>query len=476
MSIEADSLLNEIKSFAQTHKVLCVLTLGLAVAAFSLGKLAGRAITWLSQCYGTTKKTDSVSREILDKQLSSLQKESQRPFSVLQRESITSNTEAEHKELEEKVAAGLPDKPSTLVTKNPRYREIPTTISEYGYISHKPYVEKLKKKYENQPEFAPFFKQFDRMIGNDRFNVTIENLTYRSIFSPNKDALELQAANYARKYKDFGVTIRVSHIDNLKEVLAELKKTYPEPTYVGIIVGEDEAMEGHVIPLLFHLGSTSGGSRDVSCVTLDVSGYSKPTLTGRVKRKLLDSGVTADKIISYEGVVRQADEASCRTGSVIMLCNAILSLKHNKQTNGFVGVFPDTPPGPSKRIYTLPAQWTYAEQIFSKEPGAGDAQHIRDLVSPRKEKSGSPRNVEAVRKTHKEPVKMKYTLRGEGSKYMYIDVATIQVPKEIEVFAGGTGISFELEFPVDTYLVRKARRRAAELEPKQKSEERPPSL
>lgn len=65
MKLVRSNFIDEMKSFAKNHQMLCVLTLGLAVVGYALGNLAGRAVTWLSECFGTTKKTDSVARAII---------------------------------------------------------------------------------------------------------------------------------------------------------------------------------------------------------------------------------------------------------------------------------------------------------------------------------------------------------------------------------------------------------------------------
>lgn len=60
-----DSFFSEISSFIAEHKVLCILTLGVAIVGYSLGNLAGRAVSWLGECYGETMKTDAVGRKTL---------------------------------------------------------------------------------------------------------------------------------------------------------------------------------------------------------------------------------------------------------------------------------------------------------------------------------------------------------------------------------------------------------------------------
>lgn len=59
------SIKNETLSFIKNHKVLCTATLGLAVVFYVMGNLAGRAVSWILKCSGTSKKADTVARETL---------------------------------------------------------------------------------------------------------------------------------------------------------------------------------------------------------------------------------------------------------------------------------------------------------------------------------------------------------------------------------------------------------------------------
>jgi len=61
------SFVNDVSTFVSNYKTLCVMTLGLAIAAYSVGNLAGRAIAWISESIGTTKKTDVIAQDLLPK-------------------------------------------------------------------------------------------------------------------------------------------------------------------------------------------------------------------------------------------------------------------------------------------------------------------------------------------------------------------------------------------------------------------------
>ncbi len=66
MSSVRGGFFDEVKSFAENHKVLSIATLGLAVIGYSIGKLAGRAVSWIGKCMGITKKIDTSAQKIFN--------------------------------------------------------------------------------------------------------------------------------------------------------------------------------------------------------------------------------------------------------------------------------------------------------------------------------------------------------------------------------------------------------------------------
>ena len=66
MSSVSGDFLDEVKSFAENHKVLCFATLGFAVIGYSIGNLAGRAVSWIGERTGMTNKTNTVAHEIFN--------------------------------------------------------------------------------------------------------------------------------------------------------------------------------------------------------------------------------------------------------------------------------------------------------------------------------------------------------------------------------------------------------------------------
>lgn len=61
-SVYNNTFFQDVSDFASNHKILCISTLGLAVVGYSIGKIAGRAVSWICEYLsGTTQKTNDFS-------------------------------------------------------------------------------------------------------------------------------------------------------------------------------------------------------------------------------------------------------------------------------------------------------------------------------------------------------------------------------------------------------------------------------
>lgn len=325
----------------------------------------------------------------------------------------------------------------------------------YDYIYDRPFLQKF---VEQNPE-DPFLKEINRLAGNERFSYQIQNMDYEKIEQPDRAALELQAAKYAKKYQDYGINIKIAHVDQLNAVIEQLQKETPEPGYVGIIIGGNERIEGHVLPLLCYFGPKDESPRKAEFLIMDVLGMA--TLAHRVNNHLIEADINEEQILKYSGLPRQADEHSCRTGALSVLCNALLSLKHYRHENGFKNAlrecFQEYTPG-HPVLTKMPADWVAHEQIFKGEKA--EQPHIRDVVSKNPAKRTRPRAIKDVRKGHKEDVRMRYTLSPKDG------VETLRgktPPPGVVVDFEKNTITYETTVQIDTYLVRKARRRKNEL-------------
>lgn len=61
---------HDIKKFFEEHKTLSILTAGIAIIGYAIGKLCGKLVTHIKKCLGTSKKTDEVALNIVNQQKS----------------------------------------------------------------------------------------------------------------------------------------------------------------------------------------------------------------------------------------------------------------------------------------------------------------------------------------------------------------------------------------------------------------------
>jgi hypothetical protein len=155
MTFPIQSFSDEVKSFINEHKVLCTLTLGLAIVGFSLGTLGGRAVAWIRQCFETAEKTNSVGREIFigkDKDLNISEKQDRKYHPLLEVSIEESLEETNNKAIE------VLTKSSTTSTKkeNSNVPELNTKIE----VSRQPKpLEISEESIRNRQELAEIRKQ-----------------------------------------------------------------------------------------------------------------------------------------------------------------------------------------------------------------------------------------------------------------------------------------------------------------------------
>lgn len=191
---------------------------------------------------------------------------------------------------------------------------IPSTITKY-------FKENGKTQFVNV--LKGILKKFRTVISQELKN-------YPELPIPTQKGLEAIASHYSKKY---GVLIFYVHIDQVKEFLEAKRKEYSKiktPSYIGLIIHEDneQTKVGHTIPML--TCCVPGKEQRFECFIMDVRGISEPVgpdancLDNRLRKCLADCHV--EDVFSCDGF-RQADEFSCRTGSLILLRNALLFYK-----------------------------------------------------------------------------------------------------------------------------------------------------
>lgn len=202
-------------------------------------------------------------------------------------------------------------------------------------------------------------------------SLTSINQTNRHIAIPNQYALQAKATYYESKY---GIDIRLADMKYLKTTLLRWEKKITEPTYIGVIIGDfSTEYPGHVVSLLCYFNGKNDGHNEY--LFIDCGGVWKT-----YQQDLEDWGIPCDKAYVSEAKT-QVDLESCRTASIYLLRNALLSLKHNKHSNGFSKALQNGKVDENKHIIHLPPEWDYTEQISNKLPDAGQALLIRHLYS-----------------------------------------------------------------------------------------------
>lgn len=277
-------------------------------------------------------------------------------------------------------------------------------------------------------------------------------VTEPEIASPGLLALEIQARKYFNKY---GIIIRVAQTStDLVEILSKLNEQIKTPTYVGIITGyrvTGNYDSGHVAPLLCYFN----GSQDPKtneCLILDSADQiDKKSLS----QQLMD--VFNDSNIHDTSVIRQADGESCRTGAIVLLRNALLSLKYHQNTSGFSEILKKLKVENNK-IYTLPPEWIYTEQICDIPPD-DKTLVIRGAFSKHEQKRAQLETVASHRKRYTKEVEKLNTVAvrdfGVDNAKQFESVQCPENIKQLCINESVARIQFKNKQTINNYLVQK---------------------
>jgi len=147
MSVNSIGFGAEVQSFIQKNKVLCVLTLGIAVIGYSIGKFLGRVVVWLEHCLGIAKKTDEVGRRILNKPIA--------PQEVLDKNKPLSPQEALHKKSLELFLQNYDEtfKEIDKAVADKNVQKLRRLTNEYVNVASSRHVTEVTIEYELYPEF-----------------------------------------------------------------------------------------------------------------------------------------------------------------------------------------------------------------------------------------------------------------------------------------------------------------------------------
>lgn len=269
------------------------------------------------------------------------------------------------------------------------------------------------------------------------------------IQSPSQAALIKIAERYKEKYK---IDIFVLKIEELKNQIEKIQSTIKEPRCIGFITAQTLTIDqGHVAPMLvfFKPGESP------QFLLMDVLGLTKGTLYTDIIKNFPEDWVGEQSFASSTGI-RQADDYSCRIGSITLLRNALLSFKETKDpTSYWHEVFRN-----ASKI--LPPQWTYIEQMqHGPEEGQMKATAIRDKFSKKEAKRNNPRSAYQRRLDKSETVTVEHAIFFRFDDNFKKDLFTnITAPpgSTIEIRDYGVILRIVVEKNLNTYLQRKGAR------------------
>lgn len=166
-----------------------------------------------------------------------------------------------------------------------------------------------------------------------------------------------------------------------------------------------------------------------------------------------------EKNIYLTSSSRQVDKYSCRTGALILLRNALLSLRYHNATGSFHSFLTqnaELEEGTSK-IKALPPDWDYTEQIGNPLLKNREVSDIRRRFS---KKQKSPRSALDHRDSHTRERTFTYVVRQYKGK-LEID-PELQPPPGITFhnYEKGWSLGFKAAYSVNTYLLEKGRKMA----------------
>lgn len=293
-----------------------------------------------------------------------------------------------------------------------------------------------------------FYQNLPALLAKHKWVLTVNNLTFSTVYCPKLLQLKLIAAKYLAKY---GIEIVFFEQTKFVEQWEKLKKSLTTPKYLGIIVDNEVNGEGHVVPLVCYFGSSH-----TEAIILDTLGGSQSALV--LQRLLKKAGVSQEHLYSAMNI-RQADKLSCRTGGTTILRNALLSLKHHKREGGFATAIREQiskEQVEGQFLNALPIEWDYTDQVTNRSGDNSKVIVIRDLYSKQAGKRQAPRTVAQFRLEHTEENQFACVLKKQGP------MLNIAMPPELP---NKDRIRFTVSFPVNSYLVNKAARWAKSHKP-----------
>jgi hypothetical protein len=283
------------------------------------------------------------------------------------------------------------------------------------------------------------------------------SISHPNLAVPTANALKFMSQHYHEKYN---IVIRATDLQDLGPLITELQSKIKEPLYIGILVSQNlDADTSHVTPILCYFDGKQGKKNEF--LILDsVAGkhYIDPVLEQLHTHKIPKGA------INYSTKIRQADNYSCRTSSIVLLRNALLSLRYHNHQNGFAEALKAGKLNKDRTIDELPPEWDYTEQISNKI-ASSHTLVIRNYFSKKPEKRNKQETVGEHRQRYTENVTTKHTVWGNKSDYrkQFQEIGVpdknhrINIDKDTEIYAGEsiTELEFTQNRLTNVYLLKK---------------------
>lgn len=315
-------------------------------------------------------------------------------------------------------------------------------LEKYGNFFD-PDEDKTYQFFINQNPLDPFRQQIRKEVEacTSRIGTKLDNLDGPKIAIPDANALENQATHYFEKY---GIAIRMANNGTLSEILKELNEKIASPVYLGIIasardINESSTISAHITPLLFYFPGNHQ-KNEIQCISLDSVGKTFSLV------HIKNFGISQENTY-FLSTIRQADPYSCHLDAVVVLRNALLSLRYHECVNGFKEAL-QAADLKGNEIISLPPEWDYTSQI--RNVRLTDQYAIRSVFS----KKCKLQLAIDHRKKHTE------MSRFRGSIYSTKDQAAITaLPPEGVTYNSerpfAWSVRFEFNKKVNTYLLNK---------------------
>ncbi len=340
---------------------------------------------------------------------------------------------------------------------------------EIGQSNDHSYLFKTIKKIMGTPferKISSILK-INRMTRKPKSEMTITNLTHRSLTLPNLDAMKLIAHKYARKYQ---IPIMVSKLEEVFDIFECFKlQSRNRNFYIGIVIMDDRHPD-HAVALLSHFGLHEETQTPlIECALMDSFGFIdneqplhplyKKTIKyfEQIQLNRLYLSVSQCQSLPYLGPTR----------AIVLLRNVLLDLQYSNSSQPLHALLQEYLIEGTCYFEELPPQWSYTDQRVDNR--GDDLAVTRDFFSRsfcgNINKSEKPLSLEDFRIQHQSKVVTECALTLKGINLLQ-KFNNISIPKGFTLRYNSPSectVVFKVTETSFGYLFKKALRNQKEL-------------